>query len=301
MRRSIQALVVVFVVALPAHGQWGVDAPVEVPVEPGGTAEIDVTVTNDGPDANSRFLLSGFLPVLADLLYDSVVNSDPRVACALQGTFAGNRVFTCFCDPVAMPHGAKNTTKFRIGVSVSAQRGTKYQFGIAYQYGGGSTIGRNVSIVVREAAAPQLAVAIERRELKPSASNNGFEVQYDITVANIGSAPTTGPVDVDVSWTAPYSVAMTSDSEKWKAVASFVRYTINNTIAPGATAFLPTLILRSSDHVPRGRYQFTALAAGGGSPPAEAMDTFTPTDLQLRVAEVRDIEELVELIFGRPR
>jgi hypothetical protein len=31
------------------------------------------------------------------------------------------------------------------------------------------------------------------------------------------------------------------------------------------------------------------------------MDTFTPTDLQLRVAEVRDIEELVELIFGRPR
>jgi hypothetical protein len=301
MTRWFPTFLLALALALPARGQWGVDAPVEVPVEPGGTAEVDVTVTNDGPDANGRFLLRGFLPVMAGLLYQSVINSDPRVACALQGIFGGNQVFTCFCDPIAVPHGGKNTTKFRIGVSVSALPATKYLFGITYQYGNGSTIGRNVSIVVREAAAPQLAVMIERRELQAIGSNGAFKVEYDITVANTGTAPTTGPVEVDVSWTGPYGVSMAGQSMAWMSVASFVRFRISDTILPGAREPLPTLPLQSSDHVPRGQYQFTALAAGGGSPPAEAKDTFTPADLQPRLPGVKAIEGALEIIFGRPR
>lgn len=300
--RSCLLMLILFVMVFPASGQgWKLDLPMEVPAEPGDTVEIDVSVTNTGDDASGSFLQRGFLAVAHGAMFRSVINSDPRVACALQGVINGNQVFTCFCDPITVPHGGKVTTKYTIDVPLSALPGTKIPFSTTFQYAGGGTIGRGVSIVVGEVAAPRLSIEIERTYLEYSYYTQNLEARWDFVVKNIGSAPTTGAIDIDVSWALPGGVTGTATQDPiWQPSGSLMRYRTQQVLAPQQTLRAP-FELRTSSHALRGRYEITALVAGGGSPPDEAKNHFTPEDLRPRWANVEDPLDSYLSIFGRPR
>jgi hypothetical protein len=308
--RELALIVLLAAVAIPAAAQWRLAAPMEVPVTPGGTVEIDVTTTNQSTaPAMGSFLLRGFLPVASGAAYRSVISSDPRVGCTSQGVIAGNHVMTCFCDPITVESQAAVTTKYTITVPLSALPGTRIDFGITYQFGGGSTTGRSVAIRVSHAGAPQLRVRLERVVVDDGGDDDEVILGYYVVVANVGTADTTGPVDLDVTLSLPYGVsvelvpvgegAFVTDGSKF-------RYRVLEILPPPDEKgevferYSPPLLL-GLVALTRGEYEVIALAAGGGSPPAEARDRFTLDQLELRpLAKLFEYEGLL-LFTGRLR
>ena len=308
MRRL--ALIVLFAtVAVPASAQWRLFAPMDVPVTPGGTVEIEVTTTNQGAtEATGSFLLRGFLPVASGAAYAGATSSDPRVSCTSQGVVAGNQWMTCFCDPITVQSQGSVTTKYRITVPVSVAVGTRIDFGLAYQFGGGSSIGRSVAIRVREGGAPQLRVRLVPVSIYPG--EDDVELEYNVAVANVGTAPTSGPVDLDVTLTLPYGVTSEllpmGDEIGFTVNGSKFSYRVLETLPPpdenGEIYWRYSPLLRLLlERLTRGSYEIIALAAGGGSPPAETRDGFNLEEMALRAEAAAVHPENLLYFSGRVR
>lgn len=166
--------------------------------------------------------------------------------------------------------GGQLIIRSTITVPSQLKDGTKVTHTSTVQAYGYGVTANGVSIVKgRVSNAPQLSVQIMRELL----DEGGFPfyapvIAYKFKVTNIGNAPTSGIVDVDVTPSCPEGIKV--ESIGWNAVASFYRFERASSLAPGESFTTPSLILGLA----RGTYLITALAAGGGSPPDEEKETW---------------------------
>lgn len=168
--------------------------------------------------------------------------------------------------------GGQLVIRSTISVPSQLKDGTKVTHTSTVQAYGYGVTANGVSIVKsRVSNAPQLSIEIERDvRAYPGLPFVASVVRYRFKVTNIGSAPTTGEVDVDINITSQ-GLEPEFIEQGWGPAGSLLRFTRSTPLDPGQSFKTTDIIF----DLTRGAYQLTALAAGGGSPPDEEKENWS--------------------------
>jgi hypothetical protein len=202
--------------------------------------------------------------VVATMVADTMPVNCRRLA------FSGNEeLWECEGEDIELRPNRQHVIRSVLKVPGTTPEGTRVRVQVATE-AFGFTASRTSTTVVRgsDVPSPKLQVNIVRFERPGDSLFGGPTVWYQFEVTNAGNAPTTGPIDVDVSHTTPSGKANTA--EPWRQNGSGLRWRTDMVLQPGEK--FQTLPM--TFELVRGTYTVTALAAGGGSPPHEQTDVW---------------------------
>ena len=242
---------------------------------------------NVAPGFSNRLTLVltniGGTPVTGLLRYDVVSNSaslldaaasNPAVKCELTAQ-NGPLFYRCTANSITLQPGASVTTTVDLLVPLSTPDGTEIvsTAAVTLQMADGRfDETATVTFRVGSNAGPILAIEIIRTR-EENLSLYGYLAVYDITIKNVGSAPTTGPITIDAT-----VGRRASDAEPVPIEDHMSILQPNESIHRKNTEYYEN----------RGEVVFTVTAEGGGAPRAVETDTLVldPRDTIPKIAEI---------------
>lgn len=266
---------------------------------PGRMMGFTVLARNPGSaPATATYQNRVFLSTNIGAIIRAVTTDHRDVKCRRVGIIGSDEVYDCSCTTpnITVPAGGAVKTDVTVDIPTTAAPGATFTLGTTLNWGTSGTIGRTISIAVASNPSPKLSVKINRDKFP---DYNETVLFYDIEVTNVGDSPTTGPIDVDVTYRAPGRVEQTKEElgGGWSYAGSVLRARFDRVLQPGETLKAPR-ITHTHRPIIRGTYELTALAAGGGSPPDQKKDVFVVAE---RVLSNPTFEDVLDFFTGRPR
>jgi hypothetical protein len=310
MRRSFVCFFVLFLLAsaalAQAPGQFTVTVTKDQEtVQPRANTRLTVTVTNNGPEFSGSVQGSIVIPAANGGGIVSATSSNPLVTCNRTAT-TPNEVFICFCNPVTIPAGGSIT--FTVDVTApNLNPGAVTNFGGIFVIGNSAPISYSTQIVIASGNAPRLTISVKRNPQLPDLVDNYLVVYYETVVTNVGTAPTTGEIVIDLNFRVPENkrpeltpnVPLGSGTWVLRQPQPEKRQLVSlDVLQPGATIKLP--MTATFESVLRGVYTYSATVTGGGSSPAASnFDDLVNIDLRSGVTPF--LPAPPSGVNGRPR